>query len=223
MGASIPLWKKWLSHFVDIHLESVDSDFNEDMYVCLSKGRFQLVTKNAVYSYDDLYVNFREAFQQLEIQQKAPKNVLLLGLGLGSIPFMLERIFNVQSHYTAVEIDEAVIYLANKYSLSKLESPIEYICADASSFMASNREKYDLICMDIFEDDFIPPQFETLEYLEQLKASLSPNGMLLYNRLALLKEDVKKTKKFKEEKFKEVFPNGHHLDIKGNWILVGKR
>ncbi len=218
-----PTWKKWLSYFKDVHLESVESDFNPELQVFLVQGRYQLVTKNAVYSFDDLYTNFKAAFQQLNFKSKEIDSVLLLGLGLGSIPFMLEQTFKSKGNYTAVEIDDAIIYLANKYTLANFESPINYICTDAFSFVNTTREKYNLICMDIFEDDFIPPQFETIEYLERLKERLEPNGLLLYNRLSLTEEDLTRSQKFKDSKFLKVFPNGYPIEVKGNWILVGQK
>jgi spermidine synthase len=217
-----PKWKKYLSYLTELHLESLSSDFNEELHVYLSKGRYQLCTKNAVYSFDDLYVNFNEAFKQLSIKDKGIEDVLVLGLGLGSIPFMLEKKYDIAANYTAVEIDETIIYLAGKYSLDDLKSPINYVCTDAEIFMSVNNEKYDLICMDIFSDDIIPPQFETIAYLENLRSHLNPNGILLYNRLASLKTDIEKTSHFFDTIFKKVFPNAKYFDVKGNWILVGE-
>jgi len=218
-----PAWKRWLSYLTEIHLESLSSEFNEELHVHLFKGRYQLCTKNAVYSFDDLYVNFDEAFKQMKIKERKIEDVLILGLGLGSIPFMLENKYQVEAKYTAVEIDEEIIYLADKYSLSNLKSPIDYICTNAEAFVHVNHEKYDLICMDIFSDDVIPAEFETTDYLEILNNMLQTNGVLLFNRLALLKSDIQKTKTYHETIFKKVFPKGYHYDVKGNWILVGQK
>ncbi len=219
---TLPRWKKWWSYISSVHIESTQSDFNEELHVYYSRGRYQLITKNAIYSYDDLYVNFKVAFKRLNIQKIAPKKILLLGLGLGSIPFMLENKFNTKAQYTAVEIDEAVIYLANKYTLSELKSPVNYICNDAMSFVNICEEQFDLICMDIFEDDIIPKQFETKDFLYSLKKLLNPNGIVLYNRLAHLKKDLHKTVSFRSEKFNKVFPNNDYYEVLGNWVLVGK-
>ena len=92
-----PTWKIWLSYFTEIVLERGSSDPNEDLQLGLKKGRYCLSTPNAIYSFGDLYDNFSKSFQQLDIVEKNIKDVLVLGFGLGSIPFMLEKTFSKKS------------------------------------------------------------------------------------------------------------------------------
>lgn len=80
-------WTKLGSYWFDIQLEETDSDYSGKLEVICRKGRYALCTKNAVYSYDDLYVNFRKSFQQVDLERYKINDVLVLGLGLGSIPF----------------------------------------------------------------------------------------------------------------------------------------
>lgn len=215
-----PRWKKWLSYFFEQHMESASSEYNPHLYVSLNRGRYQLCTAHAVYSFEELYDNFYKTFQRLDFEALPGKRVLLLGLGLGSIPQMLEQHFKQSFHYTAVEIDEAIIYLANKYVLHGLNSSIETICADATIFMEQTEEQFDLICMDIFLDDIVPSAFETVDFLENLKACLHPQGILLYNRLSVTDKDLSKTKAFFEYTFSDIFPNGTYYDVQSNWILI---
>ncbi|MCB9285245.1 MAG: hypothetical protein H6563_14330 [Lewinellaceae bacterium] len=218
----IPPWKKWLSYIVEWHVESAPSPINPHLYVSLSRGRYQLSTARAIYSYGDLYDNFRRSFRQLDLDNLPVQNVLLLGLGLGSVPFMLERVFHKNYHYTAVEIDESVVYLANKYVLDTLQSPVEIVCSDALAFVQQCSETFDLIAMDIFLEDVIPGEFESVEYLERLASLLSPRGVLLYNRLSRTNEDLQRTRLFFRQVFREVFPASTYLDVTGNWILVSR-
>ena len=119
----IPRWKRLLSYFVEFHIESAPSELNPHLYVSLNRGRYQLCTANAVYSFADLYDNFVKAFQRLQPAQLPIREVLLLGFGLGSIPLMLEKKFHCRIRYTGVEADESVIWLAGKYALPELQSP----------------------------------------------------------------------------------------------------
>ncbi|MDZ4681535.1 MAG: methyltransferase domain-containing protein [Saprospiraceae bacterium] len=217
-----PRWKFWLSYLFEQHLESALSALNPYLSVSLVKGRYQLNTANAVYSFADLYTNFRRAFQQLEVKSQPIQEVLILGFGLGSIPYMLERVFDCRFNYTAVEIDEEVLYLAHKYTLSDISSPIELITADAFDFAAQCETQYDLICMDVFLDDIIPEDFETLDFLADLKRMLSPQGILLYNRLTYSAGDKQKSQTFFDEAFRKIFPDAVIIDAGSNWILVNR-
>lgn len=222
IAKSPPTWKRWLSYFLEFHLESAPSDFNPYLYVALRQGRYQLCSENAVYSYGDLYRNFFDAFQTINIQKIGIDRVLVLGLGLGSIPLMLERNFKCQFDYTAVEIDESVIYLANKYVLHGLQSPVTCILADAYAYLEQTRDTFDLICMDIFLDDIIPKKFASQTFLQNLKKCLNPDGLLLYNRLSLTPEDRESTLEFYRQHFKYVFPRSTYLDVQTNFMLLNR-
>lgn len=220
----IPFWKKWLSHLTPITLEETATEQNPELSVMLSRGRVQLLSGDAIYSWDDLYKNFLVAFDRLDIVERKIEDVLLLGLGLGSIPYMLEKTFNRSYHYTAIEWDETVAELAHKYTISRLESPIEVVTADAEMFVAVTEERFDLLIVDIFEDELTPPQFCTQEFLQACEELLRPGGLLMFNRLH--GEDVsvqQVTERFFERSFKIVFPDAWAIDTKGNWILCAEK
>lgn len=215
-----PIWKIWLSYLAEIHIESASSEYNPHLYVSLQRGRYQLSTANAIYSYADLYDNFVHTFERIDLNKIPGKEVLLLGFGLGSIPVILEKKMQQQFYYTAVEVDEIVIELASRYTLPELDSPIELICADAYAFMMQNEAQYDLICMDVFIDDTVPSPFEEPAFLAQLKKALAPGGVLLYNRMTAFDKNKMQTKVFFNHVFLPVFPDGTHLEVRNNWILI---
>ncbi len=248
-------WKKLSSYFVERPIESASSEWNPELHVCLSKGRYQLCTAGAIYSYEDLYANFFLAFAVLQSGYgkvfpkgaqkddagrlyslglgrkplllapvlKGGEDVLILGLGLGSVLWMLERNFGLRLHYTAVEIDPEVIYLAEKYALSDLHSPCELIQTDARLFVRQDSRQYDLVIMDVFRDARIPEPFRQLDFLEDLEQRLSPNATLLFNFLAQTEEDRRRADVFFREKFLEVFPQGDYLDTGGNWMMCNRQ
>ena len=217
-----PIWKKILSYFKDVHIESEASIFNDELTVLLVKGQYQLVTPEAIYSYGNRYDNFFNAFKSLDLEKENIDTALILGLGLGSIPYMLENYFKQNYRYTAVEIDDAIINLASKYVLHKLKSEITTVCTDAINYVKIDQNKYDLVAMDVFVSDYIPDQFETEEFLLDLKSMLSKNGLLMFNRLYYFEKDKIKTENYFKSVFKKVFPTGRHLDINGNWILLNR-
>ena len=217
--SNLPRWKYYLSYLVEFHIESAPSEINPHLYVSLKRGRYQLSTANAVYSFADLYTNFRIAFEKIKLDQRTIQDVLVLGFGLGSIPYLLEKTFKKKYRYTAVEIDENVLYLANKYVLGDLSSPISIMPTDAAIFVSYCQEQFDLICMDVFLDDEIPTYFESEDYLIQLKNLLTQDGLLLFNKLALTEKDKENCKAFLPV-FQKIFPDATYFDVDGNWIFV---
>lgn len=208
---------------VPLTLETASSDLNPELAVVLDRGRLQLLSGNAIYSWDDLYHNFTIAFGSLEIENEPFEDALVLGFGLGSVPFILEKIYSRKYHYTAVEWDEMVAALASKYTLSRLSSPVEIITADAAVFVEVSGAEFDLIAIDIFEDDETPAQFESEGFLQACSQRLRPGGLLLYNRLYNSLQNQRKTSRFYENTFLKVFPEAWKIDTGGNWVLTARQ
>lgn len=215
----IPKWKHWLSYLMEVHLESSSSEHNEELHVTLNKGRLQLSTPNAIYSYADKYENFYKTFEQIELNDSI-EDVLILGFGLGSIPYMLEEKFGKKYRYTGVELDEEVIYLASKYVLSDLNSDVMLIEADAINYMHQCTQAFDMICIDIFVDDQIPDVFLTTDFLHLVKNSLTDNGLVVFNHLADRTSYEEKARKYFEDVFAAVFPDGQYLQVLGNGMMI---
>lgn len=216
-------WHIIQSYFRDVYLESTDSPYNRELHVVLNHGRYQLCTGNAVYSYEDKYINFRRSFEWIDWSVQNIEKVLLLGLGLGSVPQMLEQVFKQRFEYHAVEIDEVIIDLANRYILKDLESPMQFFCTDALQFVMWTESRYDMIVMDVFDNDKIPSVFETTEFLQDCSSLLTEKGFLLFNRLNLTEEHVVETQSYFDQIFSQVFQEGSCLEIEGNYILNSRK
>ena len=215
----VPSWKKYLSYLWEFHIESAPSELNEHLYVSLSKGRFQLATANAIYSFEDLYDNFAKIFDQIDWDIFKPNRILVLGGGMLSVIYLLEqKIGPVQC--TVIEYDQQVIYLASKYMLHKIKSSVQMIEADATAFVQTTQEVYDLIIVDIFDDDRIPRQAQSLSFLNQLKRLQAKQHLIIYNRLAKTFKDKKDSILFYESTFLSVFPTANWIDVKGNYMLL---
>lgn len=217
------IWSKIASYFVDVVLEKKQSKYSGELELIQRKGRLALCTPNAVYSYEDLYRNFRDSFAKLDLDQLPKKSkVLVLGLGLGSIPLLLERKFNKNYTYTLVEIDPVIVKLAQQYTFPYLDSAVNIVTADAAQFVANCQEKFDMIAIDIFVDDQTPVIFESKTFLKQVQKLLSPNGIVLYNRLIYNTKLMKNTTFFYENCFKLVFEESCELDLEGNKMLLSR-
>lgn len=214
-------WQKWLSYLYDIEVETIDSDINGLLSLYISNGEYQLCTKDAIYSWGLKYYNFLELFPQINLPADH-SNVLILGMGMGSIPLILEKKLNKQYNYTAVEYDESIVYLASKYSLPDLNSPIDIVTTDAGVYVEMDQQKYDMVCVDIFLNSSIPPQFKTSEFLQKIKDRLSPNGMVIMNCLYHFPQDQSDTEDYYKNVFQSVFKDSQTIKAYMNLMLIGK-
>ncbi len=221
--SSIPFWKKALSYFYPMRVECTSSSYNPKLEIYLKQGRYQLCTPNAVYSYGDLYDNFTRTFDAIELDVLDVRKVLVLGFGLGSVTTILEKIFEKDYDYTAVEIDQKIIDLANKYVLPDIASNISVICDDALDFVRNCAERFDMIAVDLFIDDRVPAVFEQQEFLRSIGNLLNKDGVLVYNRLSFNKKDLAETREFYRDQFSVVFPDCTYLDVDGNWMLLNRK
>lgn len=214
--------KSLFSHFIDIRIEQVKTKLNGNLQVSMRNGRYILQTENAIYSYDDLYSNFADTFIHLKIENYPIEEVLILGLGLGSIPLILEKKHGLKANYTAIEIDEIVIYLAQKYSLHRLKSSVKCIHSDAFEWVKQARSKYDLILIDIFIDDQIPSAFDNIEFLASIKKILNPAGQVVFNRIYLTGKNKMDTDEYYQTVFSTVFSDTFTIDTHANKMLIAK-
>jgi spermidine synthase len=208
------------SYFSILILARQESRYSGRIELWYQKGRYMLVTARAVYSYEDLYTNFRRAFEQLEAQRWQLKQALVLGMGLGSVPQLLERNFGQKDcHYTLVEIDPLIIDWATRTTLPKLKSKYQVVAADAILFVANSSDKYDLIVIDIFIDDEVPTNIESRDFLQKIKLLLSPTGRVLCNRLADTEAQKARSQYYFDNVFLQVFPQARIIDVDTNMIF----
>jgi spermidine synthase len=210
-------WKVSLSYIKDVLIEETSSEYNDVLEVLLVQGRYQLITDKVIYSYADKYDNFTESLKKIDFTKV--KNCLVLGFGLGSIPYTIENIMGRKISYTGIEIDEEIIYLASKYVLDELKSEVSLVHADALNYVELYNSKYDLICLDLFLDDVIPSEVLTTPFIQRLKVLLKKNGTLLMNNLYFTDKDIKNTDTFIANVFSKVFPSYKEMVIDHNKML----
>jgi len=112
-------------------------------------------------------------------------DLLLIGLGGGSYAKSSSR---KGWKVDALEIDPAVIDLAQEY-FGLLPEDANLFCVEGRRFLAQTEKKYDMIAMDAFGSSLIPFHLMTTEFFELTKRHLKPNGILLINVVALVKDD----------------------------------
>ncbi len=113
----------------------------------------------------------------------APKNILLLGVGAGSLVHFLRFHFPA-SHITGIDLDAQLLQLAQReLLLPTADKNLSYVIADARQYIKDCDEQYDLIVVDIFDGSQTPQWVFSLEFTQKLQRCLNPRGALAYNLL----------------------------------------
>lgn len=217
---SVSTFTYLLSYIFPQLLAKVSSPLNPVLEVRLSRGRLRLDSGNSTYSYEDLYDTFYSPFKKLNVSERPFNKVLVLGSGLCSIPFMLQKHFRQHAQYVVVDIDEMVIHLARQFVLPEVLENITFHCADAFDFVAEDNELYDLIAVDVFIDTNTPSKFRSASFLENLKSRLSSDGLIIYNTMVNHEDLSRVSNAFYRSTFKQTFPQGFAIRTSGNRVLV---
>ena len=213
--------KKLMSYFWDIQIDYRHSEINGDLIVFLVKGRYQLCTANAIYSFETKYDNFGNVFEDyLDLDKIQGNRVLVLGLGLGSVPQILDKYRTRKWNFVAVEIDPEVCELASIYGYPLISSPIQTHITDAEIFVNTCEDKFDIICLDLFIDDEIPQNCKSLEFLVSIKNILSDNGVVVANTLAFSDRHKEESMLYFKEKFKATFNKSCLIHTHKNYMLI---
>jgi spermidine synthase len=113
----------------------------------------------------------------------APKRVLVVGLGGGTIPTALREVLP-QAEIDAVEIDPAVTKVARNYFGFKDDDKLKVHEVDGRVYVKRairEGKKYDAILLDAFDHEYIPEHLLTREFLNEVKSLLAPGGVLVGN------------------------------------------
>ena len=109
-----------------------------------------------------------------------PARILVTGLGGGTLPKALAELLP-DARIDIVEIDPAVVSVAEQFFNFRAGGNTRVFVRDARVFARRairDGQRYELILLDTFDGDYIPEHLMTLEYLEQMRQLLAPDGVL---------------------------------------------
>lgn len=198
--------KNIASYLYPIVVETKAGSVTPYLEVIKSNGKFILNSENANYSFGGLHTIFDSLFKKINLEQYDFKNVLILGMGAGSVVSLLKDKYKCNCQITAIEKDEVIIEFAKKYFGIEKHNTVSIINEDAFEYVGSTDCKYDLIISDLFIDNDVPQIFASKEYLSNLKRISSDNCCIMYNKMT---EDIihKNELTLLFKKFKLIFPD----------------
>ncbi len=175
--------KKWLSNIWPFTLKSWNSEYSGRIELILVNGKKVLNTLHANYSFDSLHRVFQYMLRNYLPRIEPQDKILLLGLGGGSVPFILRKELKISNSITAIEIDPLMIRIAQEeFEINQLEH-ITIIEADAIQWVKHCVERYACIVVDVFIDDKVPDAVQSLGFLNELKRILNLDGRIFINTI----------------------------------------
>ena len=129
---------------------------------------------------DDLPVRYTQGMTTGLAYVAQPKNILMIGLGGGSISTYLGR-FMPDATITTLEIDPGVIEAAKTYFGIRETERLKYVAIDGRLSLRRNRQTYDLMLVDAFHGGYVPFHLLTQEFYKLIKERLTPGGAAAFN------------------------------------------
>jgi spermidine synthase len=129
---------------------------------------------------------YTQAMMAALLLNEAPRRILAVGLGGGSLPMALAELFP-EAHIDAVELDPVVVRMAEQYFRFERSARMRVIERDARVFgrrAGLRGERYDLILLDAYNAEYVPEHLMTREYLEETLRLMAPGAVLVANTFA---------------------------------------
>lgn len=126
----------------------------------------------------------------LEETKAETTNVLILGLGGGTMAHLISEKFKPQN-ITSVEIDPLMLEIAKKY-FQLDEIPNHRVILDDALRVVIEPEEFDLqpqsfnvVIVDIFQGEKYPDLGKSGNFISAVKKMVRPGGLLIFNRIYL--------------------------------------
>lgn len=129
---------------------------------------------------DALALKYIRTMVQGLVLNSNPKNVLFLGLGAGSLVKYVNKYFDVL-RIDVVEMLPDVVDISQKYFGLDESDKINIVTDTATNYLKTNKNKYDIIFVDIFNSSGMPKEIKTDEFHLSLSDSLNSNGWVVWN------------------------------------------
>jgi spermidine synthase len=190
--------------------------------VVLRRGRRRLDAPTVNYSFGTLHTILDAALQQVDVRRRAPRRVLVLGLGAGSIVHLLRRRHGVDAPIVAVECDSEVLRLAREHFALADWPDLHVVRGDAAAFVHRDTNLHDLVVVDVFVDAAVPASVRAPAFLAALRERLAPGGLLLFNATTEASADDPATNTL-ERDLRRVLPTVRALMVQSNVVFVAER
>jgi len=157
--------------------------YREGSYVSLTFGyNKKLYTESIHNTWDEmeLPVSYTQFMTLGAAYATDVHSVLEIGLGGGRTSWYMHKTLPNAS-VTTVELDKAVIDIAQQYFGVKPDAGYHVDNEDGRLFLTKSKQHYDVMLLDAYRGPFVPFHLLTKEFYTVVKQHLSPGGVLVQN------------------------------------------
>lgn len=159
--------------------------YEDDGVRCMKFGRNAPGRQSCIQlsDHDKLLFDYTKMLMAALYLNPEPKRILIVGLGGGTLPSALHKLFPA-CQIDAVEIDPAIVEVAKRFFYFSPTDKTHVYEEDGRVFVkrALRKElKYDLVMLDAFDHEYIPEHMLTREFLQEVRGILSEKGVLAAN------------------------------------------
>jgi spermidine synthase len=145
----------------------------------------------------------------------SPRNILMIGLGGGTVTNYLHKFLKNDAYIRAVELDGGVIAAAKKYFNTAEFSNYKIIENDGRLYLHNTKQTHDIIMLDAFRGGYVPFHLLTKEFYALVNGRLSPGGCMVINL-----HDNTELFSSSLATVKQVFRNVETFQAQGNVIAI---
>lgn len=175
--------KKWLSYLFPQALKKLPSTHHGMLEISWLNGKKVLDTPNSNYSYGSLQQILKKGIQAIRFEPNTHE-ILVLGMGVGSVVETLRKDFHSKASIDLVEFDPQIIELAlNEFNLSQYQ-PYSVFQSDAMQYLEDCQKSYPFIIVDLFIGNKIPTEFTSKKFALLLENHLQNGGKIVFNTMA---------------------------------------
>ncbi|MCL4802585.1 MAG: fused MFS/spermidine synthase [Burkholderiales bacterium] len=133
---------------------------------------------------DALELHYTRAMMSFMLFEPAPRDVLMIGLGGGSIArFVHARL--PMTCMTVVEINPRVLAAARShFGLPEEDARLRIEIADGAAYVPAHPASADVLLLDAFEDGVSVKSLATQAFYDACRKALRPGGILVVNFIA---------------------------------------
>lgn len=148
------------------------------------QGRKVLNSANGNQSFGSLHRVWQQTLSRVLGTDPAPRSILLLGLGGGSVPTILRNERGIMAPILAVELDPTMVELGKVHFGLGSHTGLRVILGDATIQVHAMKERFDMVLVDLFDDLDLARGVDSRSFLHGLRDRCADGGVVCFNTVA---------------------------------------